>query len=85
MLHNLAPAVIVGDDTTPNFHQILNPHFVAPECTERAVGGPSAKSDYYSFGVLLYWLFTGKRPFEADTISQLISLHVAGRQIAGDF
>ncbi|MCF8089733.1 MAG: AAA family ATPase, partial [Desulfotignum sp.] len=79
MLHNLASAVIVGDDTTLNFHQIFNPHFVAPECTERAAGGPSAKSDYYSFGVLLYWLFTGKRPFEADTISQLISLHVAGR------
>ena len=79
MLHNLASAVIVGDDPTPNFHQIFNPHFVAPECTERAEGGPSPKSDYYSFGVLLYWLLTGKRPFEADTISQLISLHVAGQ------
>gem|GEM_PF-1741545 len=79
MLHNLASAIIAGDDTTLHFHRILNPHFVAPECTGRAAGGPSPKSDYYSFGVLLYWLFTGKRPFEADTISQLISLHVAGR------
>ena len=81
MLHNFAPATIVGDNTSPIFQQLLNPHFVAPERTERVEGGASASSDYYSFGVLLYWLLTKKLPFEADNISQLISLHVARQPV----
>ncbi|GAB6143405.1 AAA family ATPase [Desulfocicer niacini] len=77
VLHNLLSAKIVGDNTPSLFQQILNPHFAAPERTQRVEGRATAISDYYSFGVLLYWLFTGALPFEADNISQLISLHVA--------
>ena len=82
MFHDFASAKIVGDHTNSVFRQLLNLHFVAPERTERVQGGASAGSDYYSFGVLLYWLLTGKLPFEADSISQLISLHVAKQPVS---
>ncbi len=81
MLHNFVSATIAGEDRTSIYRQILNPHFVAPERTERVEGITSAASDYYSFGVLLYWLLTGKLPFESDNLSHLISLHVAKQPV----
>ena len=82
MLHNFASSTIIGARETPLSGKLFNPHFVAPERTERVEGEASASSDYYSFGVLLYWLLTGILPFEADNISQLISLHVAKQPVA---
>ena len=79
MFHDFAPAKIVGDNRGPVFQHVLNPHFLAPERSDRVTGEASASSDYYAFGVLLYWLLTEKLPFIADTISQLISLHVAAQ------
>ncbi len=76
-LHNFASAMFAGSNTVSTLPQLLNSHFVAPECTERVEGKPSFSSDYYSFGILLYWLLTGKLPFEADSTSRLISLNVA--------
>jgi predicted ATPase/signal transduction histidine kinase/CheY-like chemotaxis protein len=82
LLHNFAPAKIVGDNTGPVFQHVLNPYFVAPERSKRVAGEASFASDYYAFGVLLYWLLTGRLPFLADNISQLISLHVAGQPVS---
>ena len=82
ILHNFASAVIVGKNTASPLRKLLNPHFAAPERSERVAGKASMNSDFYSFGVLLYWLLTGKLPFEADNISQLISLHVAKQPVA---
>ncbi len=43
--------------------------YMAPE----VISGdePSAKSDLYSLGVLLYWMATGKRPFPEDDAQEL--------------
>jgi serine/threonine protein kinase len=44
--------------------------YMAPEQLKGA--GVTAKSDIYSLGLVLYELFTGKRPYEAD---QAIARH----------
>jgi protein kinase-like protein len=47
------------------------PAYMAPECL---VGyqAPTVQSDLYSFGLVLYELFTGKRAFEAETLQEMI-------------
>jgi len=48
------------------------PAYMSPEQIKGA--GVTAKSDLYALGLVLYELFTGKRPFEAQSIQQLIDL-----------
>jgi serine/threonine protein kinase len=49
--------------------------YIAPE---QAAGEPAAPaSDVYSFGVILYRMLTGRLPFEADSMSELVAKHRA--------
>ena len=51
------------------------PYYVSPEQIE---GGPAtAQSDIYSLGVIFHEMLTGHRPFEAESVSGLIALHVS--------
>ncbi len=45
------------------------PAYMAPE--QLAGKEATVKSDLYSLGLVLYELFTGKRPFEADSVGEL--------------
>ncbi len=47
------------------------PAYMSPEQLKGA--DVTAKSDIYALGLVLYELFTGKRPFDADSVQQLIS------------
>ena len=46
------------------------PAYMAPEVI--GGGAVTARSDLYSLGVLLYELFTGKRPFEAGSLEEML-------------
>ena len=49
-----------------------DPRFVAPEQTGRIPQSIDQRTDIYAFGVILFYLLTGKVPFEGpDTISIL--------------
>jgi predicted Ser/Thr protein kinase len=48
------------------------PAYMAPEQLKGT--GVTAKSDLYALGLVLYELFTGKRPYDANNVQQLIDL-----------
>jgi hypothetical protein len=52
------------------------PQYMAPELL--AGKAASAKSDIYALGLILFEIFTGRRAFEAKTISDLKQLHDTG-------
>ena len=50
-----------------------SPLFAAPEAIGGA--GPTAASDLYSAGATLFFLLTGRCPFEAETLPQILHAH----------
>ncbi len=48
------------------------PAYMAPEQIKGA--GVTSRSDLYALGLVLYELFTGRKPYEAKTLQQLIDL-----------
>jgi serine/threonine protein kinase len=51
------------------------PHYMAPEQVFSSAGAVP-QSDLYSLGVILYEIFTGKLPFEADHPHEVATLHL---------
>ncbi|RED99824.1 ATP-binding sensor histidine kinase [Marinoscillum furvescens] len=51
--------------------------YISPEQTGRVNHAVDYRSDLYSFGVVLYELFTGKLPFESNDPLELIHSHLA--------
>src|ERR1035441_9529527 len=49
--------------------------YMAPEQLKGT--GVTARSDLYALGLVLYELFTGKRPYDAKSVQQLIDLQEA--------
>ena len=80
---DLLPIAATGDDDGPGDVEDLaltragatvgSPLFAAPE----AIGGtgPTARSDLYSAGATLFFLLTGRCPFEAETVPQILYAH----------
>jgi len=50
------------------------PYYVSPEQIE---GNPATvQSDIYSLGIIFHEMLTGERPFDAESVSGLIALHI---------
>ncbi|WP_307798384.1 serine/threonine-protein kinase [Actinoplanes flavus] len=62
--------------TTPNA-VVGTPHYMAPEAFHGTT--PSAATDVYALGVLLYELVCGRPPYRSDSIPELMRLHAEGK------
>lgn len=74
-----ATFIVVDQDSTPsadapNLDEGIQgtPAFMAPEQADPRRGPVDARSDVYALGCTLYVLVTGRRPFEAGTITELL-------------
>jgi serine/threonine protein kinase len=69
----LAQTVEVSSENAPD-RIIGTPAYLSPE---QARGGEAdARSDIYSLGVIMYEMLTGRKPFEAESISGYLEKHL---------
>ncbi|MEV4636594.1 serine/threonine-protein kinase [Actinoplanes sp. NPDC049548] len=52
------------------------PHYMAPEAFHSSSTSPAA--DVYALGVLLYEMVSGRPPYDSDTVTDLMHLHLQG-------
>lgn len=72
----LARQVAAGEaNLTQSSERIGTAYYMSPE--QHRGEDLDARSDIYSFGILAYELFSGRRPFDGDTPFQIFVAHVA--------
>jgi predicted Ser/Thr protein kinase len=71
----LARIVQAGESSLTRDAMVGTPYYISPE---QAVGQSdlNARTDIYSFGVVLYELFTGRVPFQSDTPFAVVHDHI---------
>ncbi len=56
---------------------LADPLYISPELTGRINRVVDHRSDLYSFGALLYWLFAGIPPFQGMDLLETVHAHIA--------
>lgn len=56
--------------------------YVAPERTGLVNRRPDTRSDLYSLGVVIYWMFTGRLPFLARSGAEWLHCHTARKPVS---
>ncbi|VVS91850.1 ATP-binding protein [Desulfoluna spongiiphila] len=74
---NHEPGVIRDDDFHGVDHLLTALAYSAPELSVAREGEPEHRSDLYSLGVVMYEAFTGRLPFDMDTVGGMIHSRVA--------
>jgi serine/threonine-protein kinase len=70
----LAPELQARDIATRTGALLGTPHYMSPE--QARTRPADHRSDLYSTGVILYEALTGRRPFEADALYELLRQHI---------
>lgn len=73
VLADFGLALLSTDDTRGE--ALGSPHYVAPEQVQSSASAVP-QSDLYSVGVILYEMFTGERPFQANDAFELALMHI---------
>ncbi len=79
-LLDLSLSMILSQERTELFDHkeiVGDLHFISPEQTGRINRLLDYRTDFYSLGILFYWMFTGKYPFETLDPIELIHAHIA--------
>lgn len=56
--------------------------YLSPEVSGELFKGVDYRSDFYSIGIVLYELLVGRLPFQSDTPSKLVRMHILQKPIA---
>lgn len=65
---------VAAQEMTPSKGIIGTPPYISPEQAKKEK--VDQRSDIYSFGIIIYEMLTGKRPFEAETSSEYVEKHI---------
>jgi serine/threonine-protein kinase len=78
---DLGIALAVGEKNTHHFtgegEAAGSPHYASPE-QSAAQSDTDIRSDLYSLGALMYFMVTGKPPFEGGTLPVILAGHMTG-------
>jgi serine/threonine-protein kinase PpkA len=70
----IAKKLDTASDRTRHGELFGTPYYLAPELIEGMPASP--RSDIYSTGVIFYEMLTGRKPFDASAISELVAQHL---------
>jgi hypothetical protein len=73
-------AHVIGSQMTQADEILGSPHFMAPE--QLGKGKVDRRTDLFAFGVVLYWMLTGRLPFTGDSFAAIAQAILSERPVS---